>query len=160
MSSNLLRGCPYIFQAQVEAPVGLVVTRAGGRVNAMTVSFFSEVAHHPTSMWLSINTETCTHSLLEQTREFSFITLGHRQAAIAVACGTVSGWHEDKSHRLDLYERKGFLFIRGAIASTACRVTQSVQIQDHRLWIANLLHGDVERGRGSARNLLISDLQA
>jgi flavin reductase (DIM6/NTAB) family NADH-FMN oxidoreductase RutF len=51
------------------------------------------------------------------------------------------------------------LFLRGAIASTACRLVRSVQFETHTLWIAHLLHGDVERGSGTVRNLLLSDLR-
>jgi hypothetical protein len=53
MSKVDLGNCPYVTRAIAEAPVGLVVAWTGSRTNAMTVSFFSEVAHHPTSMWLS-----------------------------------------------------------------------------------------------------------
>src|SRR5262245_30770729 len=112
-----LANCQYVQRAIVDAPVGLVVTWAGGRVNAMTVSFFSEAAHHPTSMWMSIRRDTYTHQLLEENPEFTFVTLGQRQAGIAVACGTVSGWKADKCQALDIYNNRGFFFLRGAIAS-------------------------------------------
>src|SRR5688572_28190061 len=128
MSAVAIDNCPYVERAIVEAPVGLVVAREGSRANAMTVSFFSEVAHYPTSMWLSIARDTYTHSLLEKNPEFSFITLSQRQAGIAVACGTVSGWRADKCKALDLYENRGFLFLRGAISSAACRLVRSVRL--------------------------------
>jgi flavin reductase (DIM6/NTAB) family NADH-FMN oxidoreductase RutF len=159
MSDIALGNCPYVERAITEAPVGLVVAWAGSRANAMTVSFFSEVAHHPTSMWLSIARDTYTHSLLEENPEFSFITLSQRQAGIAVACGTVSGWRTDKCKTLDMYDDRGFLFLRGAIASTACRLVRGVRLDDRTLYIAHLLHGDVERGRSAVRNLLVSDLK-
>jgi flavin reductase (DIM6/NTAB) family NADH-FMN oxidoreductase RutF len=159
MSTVAIDNCPYVNRAIVEGPVGLVVAWAGSRANAMTVSFFSEVAHYPTSMWLSIARDTYTHSLLEENPEFSFITLSQRQADIAVTCGTVSGWRTDKRKALDLYDNRGFLFLRGAIASTACRLVRSVRLEDRTLWIAHLLHGDVERGRKAVRNLMVSDLR-
>ncbi len=159
MPAQTLRDCPYVHRA-IEAPVGLVVVRAGGRTNAMTISFFSEVAHHPTSMWLSIARDTYTHSLLEENPEFSFITLESSQADVAVACGTISGRHMDKCKSLDLYDNRGFLFLRGALASTACRLSRSVPLGEYTLWIAQMIHGDVQRGRGSFRNLLLSDLKA
>ena len=157
--SVALRNCPYVERAAVDSPVGLVVVRSGQARNAATVSFFSEVAHHPTSLWISIARDSYTRSLIEQTREFTFVTLHYDQAGIAEACGTRSGRDTDKCAGLDLYEKGGFLFLRGAIASTACKVVQSVPLDDHVLYIAHILHGEIEGGRGVVRNLLVSDLK-
>jgi flavin reductase (DIM6/NTAB) family NADH-FMN oxidoreductase RutF len=160
MDVESIRRSPYVTRAAVESPVGLVVVRVGERSNAMTVSFFSEVAHHPTSMWISIERQCYTHSLLKETNEFSFMTLHHRQTEIAVACGTESGRARDKCKGLALYDNgAGFLFLRGAMASTACRVFQSHPLGEHTLFLAHVLSGDMYQGRSSLRNLLISDLK-
>ncbi len=158
-AASPLRGCPYVRSAGFEGPVGLVVTRAGERANAMTVSFFSEVAHHPTSMWISISRDSFTHELLSENGEFSFITLQERQAGIAVACGTESGRSRDKCASLDLYDNgSGFLFLRGALASTACRIFRATPAGDHTIFLACMLSGDIDGNCSRLRNLLLSDL--
>jgi flavin reductase (DIM6/NTAB) family NADH-FMN oxidoreductase RutF len=110
-------------------------------------------------LWISFARDSYTRSLIEQAGEFTFVTLHYNQAGIAVACGTRSGRDTDKCAALDLYQKDRFLFLHGAIASVACKVVQSVPVDDHVLYIAHILHGDCERGRGEVRNLLVSDLK-
>lgn len=155
-----IRDCPYVIGALVNAPVGLLIARDGTGFNPMTVSCFSEAAHHPASIWVSISKGAYTHSLLERAPEFSFIALESHQGHIAVACGTASGRSTDKRDLLDVYENdRGFVFVKGALASTACRIHRSIPRGDHTLVLADMLSGDVDRRRGTTRNLLISDLQ-
>ena len=128
--------------------------------NAMTVSFFSEVAHYPTGMWISIDRNSYTHSLLMKSGRFTFVTLHQDQSAIAIACGTASGRDSDKCSALDLYENgEGYLFLRGSVASTACRVANAVDVGDHTLFICHMLSGNVYPQRRNSRQLLLSDLR-
>ena len=139
--------------------VGLVVVKGTNRSNAMTVSFFSEVAHHPTSLWVSIAKSTYTHKLLEEFAQFSLIVLNQAQRQIALRCGSISGRDHDKCATMDLYPGpEGYLFLNGALASTACSVRQSVPIGDHTLFIADILQVDIESRKSHLRQLLLSDL--
>lgn len=150
---------PYITDSIVESAVGLVVVEAGDRVNAMTLSFFSEVAHHPTALWASIARTTYTHTLIEEVGQFSLIVLNQTQQGIALACGNVSGRDHDKCASLNLYRgRGGFLFLDQALASTACRVRQSVVLDDHTLFVADILETEMDSRKGHLRQLLLSDL--
>jgi flavin reductase (DIM6/NTAB) family NADH-FMN oxidoreductase RutF len=150
---------PYLTDSVVESPVGLVLVQAGARANAATMSFFSEVAHHPTTLWVSIARASYTHALLEETGAFTVATLHQRQREIALACGAVSGREKDKCAALDLYESApGFLFLRDAMASTACRIRQRAALEDHTLFIADILSGDFDSRRIGLRHLLLSDL--
>src|SRR3954470_11722108 len=78
------------------APVGLVLVRCEDRRNAATVTFFSEVAHHPTAMWVSLNTASLTHEMVDQCGEFSLVVLSRKQRDIADKCGSNSGRGVDK----------------------------------------------------------------
>lgn len=153
-------GNRYIREAAFECPVGLIIT-SGERRNAMTVSMFSEAAHHPASMWVSIARDTLTHELVGRTGRFTFVTLHCRQAAVALACGSVSGRDRDKCAGLRLYEAGGgFWFLDDAIANVACEISHRTELGDHTLFTANMLHGTVETRRAGLRQLLISDLAA
>lgn len=125
----------------------------------MTISCFSEVAHHPTSMWVSVAHSSYTHELLAETGKFSFIALHQHQTEIALACGTESGRTRNKCSALDLLETdEGDLFLRNAIACTACRVTKSVDLGDHTLFVAAMVNGVMNTRLGLYRQLLLSDL--
>lgn len=139
--------------------MGLVVVKTGNRANAMTVSFFSEVAHHPTSLWVSIARTSYTHTLLEEAGQFSLIVLNQTQKEVALTCGSVSGRDRDKCANLDLYPGpEGYLFLNGALASTACSVRQSVPVEDHTLFVADILQTEIESRKSYLRQLLLSDL--
>jgi len=125
----------------------------------MTISFFSEVAHHPTSLWVSIAKTSYTHELLQETRHFSLTVLNSTQREIALACGSVSGRDHNKCSELDLYNGpEGYLFLSGALASTACTIRQTISIDDHTLFIADILYTELESRKSHLRQLLISDL--
>ena len=150
---------PYITDSIVESVVGLITIKVGERSNAMTVSSFSEVAHHPTSLWVSIAKSNYTHTLVEELGRFSLIVLNQTQKEIALRCGSISGRDQDKCATMDLYPGpEGYLFLNGSLASTACSVRQSVPIGDHTLFIADILQTDIESRRSHLRQLLLSDL--
>ena len=150
---------PYIIDSVVESAVGLVLVEAGIIRNAMTVSFFSECAHHPTGLWISVAKSSYTHSLIEQSRRFTLAVLNNRQKAVALRCGTVSGKHEDKCRSLDLYKGpRDFLFLNGALASTGCSVRQMISLGDHTLFVADILETHLDSRKAHLRQLLLSDL--
>ena len=150
---------PYISHAIVDSIVGLTVVKTESRANAMTISFFSEVAHHPTSLWISIAKNTYTHELLQETPQFSLIVLNNSQQQIALTCGSVSGRQQDKCSNLDLYQGpEGYLFLSGALASTACTVRRAESVDDHTIFIADILYSEIESRKSHLRQLLMSDL--
>jgi flavin reductase (DIM6/NTAB) family NADH-FMN oxidoreductase RutF len=154
----VVRNSPYVRSAIVEAMVGLLAVRTPSLANVMTVSFVSEVAHHPTTLWVSIDRSTYTHELLRSVGQFSLAMLHDGQADVAWACGTVSGRERDKCSSLGLEPRTDFLFLPTALTNTACRTRATVDLGTHTLFIADLLSGEVNSHLQGRRNLLLSDL--
>jgi flavin reductase (DIM6/NTAB) family NADH-FMN oxidoreductase RutF len=150
---------PYIADSVVESAVGLVLVETGNLRNAMTVSFFSEVAHHPTALWISIVKRSYTHSLIVQARRFTLAVLNQSQRQLALECGSVSGRDRDKCAGLDLYKSPGdFLFLNGALASTGCEVLQLVDMGDHTLFVGGIIESHLDSRKAHLRQLLLSDL--
>jgi flavin reductase (DIM6/NTAB) family NADH-FMN oxidoreductase RutF len=150
---------PELHQSIIDSAVCLVLTELGDRRNAMTISCFSEVAHHPTSLWISVAKSAYTNGLIRESGRFSLAVLNVKQKSIALECGTVSGRVCDKCSSLDLYRSaNNFLFLRGALASTACSVRQTLDVGDHTLVIADILHTDLDSRVAHLRHLLLSDL--
>jgi flavin reductase (DIM6/NTAB) family NADH-FMN oxidoreductase RutF len=151
---------PYLAQSVIESAVGLVIVAAGARRNAMTVSFFSEVAHHPTALWVGISPATLTHSLLQETGRFSLVVLTEKQKQIANLCGSVSGRETDKCATLDLHASpSGFLFLNGALASTGCEIRHSETTGDHTIFVADIIEAELDSATLDRRQLLLSDLR-
>ena len=126
----------------------------------MTISCFSEAAHHPTSMWISVDQSTYTHQFILENGRFSFVALHCDQTGIALACGAVSGRERDKCSALDLIDHGEYLFLKNALASTACRVRRSLPMGDHTLFIADMVSGETDTRAALNRHLLLSDLRS
>ena len=150
---------PYLAGSIIESAVGLVLVKGQDHSNAMTVSFFSEVAHHPTALWVAIAPHTLTNSMLEQTGRFSLAVLNEKQSQIARNCGSVSGRTVDKCAALDLYLSKSdFLFLNGALASTGCVVRHDTKLGDHTIFVADIVEAEIDSRTSHLRHLLLSDL--
>ena len=150
---------PYVSGSVVESPVGLVLVNNGTRSNVMTVSYFSEVAHYPTRLWVSIEKTSYTHSLIKESNRFTLAILSEKQKDIALFCGSMSGYERDKCSGLDLYKNpSGFLFLQGSLASTACQIQNSLDVGTHSMFLADILEGEVDSRLTHLRHLLLSDL--
>jgi flavin reductase (DIM6/NTAB) family NADH-FMN oxidoreductase RutF len=150
---------PYLDGAVFPAPVGLVLVTSGARRTATTVSFFSEVAHHPTSLWVSLATTSFAHELVMECGQFTLAILSRAQGAVASACGSVSGRDRDKCAELRLYRSSsGFLYLAGSLSSTSCRVRKTIPKGSHRVFIADMLEGDIDTRAVRAGHLLTMDL--
>ena len=151
---------PYLTHSVIEGAVGLVIVQAGEQRNAMTVSFFSEVAHHPTALWVGISPDTLTHTLIQETGRFSLAVLTQKQAKIAITCGTVSGRSADKCAGLNLHRSpSGFLFLADSLASTGCVVRHSERTGDHTIFVADIIEAELDSATLDQRQLLLSDLR-
>ncbi len=151
---------PYITDSSLESAVALLLVQSGSRRNAMTISCFSEAAHHPATLWISVAKNAYSNTFIVETGKFSLAVLNNNQKDIALHCGTISGREHDKCLSLDLYQGiDDFLFLRGALASTACSVRQSIEFEDHTLFVADILNADLDSRSSHLRHLLLSDLR-
>jgi flavin reductase (DIM6/NTAB) family NADH-FMN oxidoreductase RutF len=150
---------PYVQGSVIDGVVALLTVESGGVRNAMTVSCFSELAHHPTALWVSVAQASHTHALLTMGGTFSLSLLAADQASIARSCGEVSGRQHDKCGGLALHApQPGIWFLRGALTCTACRVYDTIPAGDHTIFLGEILFGEFDSRRKFRRHLLIADL--
>ncbi len=151
----------YINGTAAVAPVALLISEAGGRRNAMAIACFSEVSHHPASVWISIRPETLTHELIAPSGRFTLALLHSGQAALAQACGFVSGRDTDKTAALDLFREGEFWHLPDAYSSIACDVLRTRPgTGDHTLIIGSIVEAFTESRNSIRRHLLTRDLVA
>ena len=159
-AARAVSASPYVTNAIVDGLVGLLFASAGGKSNVMTLSFFSEVAHHPTSLWVGVATGSWTHELVDASGQFSLALLTRDQHALAADCGTVSGRERDKCAALPLRTTAGgFVYLDGALTSTSCRVRQRIPKGDHTVYVADILEGEADMSVAHRQPLYISDLR-
>jgi flavin reductase (DIM6/NTAB) family NADH-FMN oxidoreductase RutF len=109
----------------------------------MATTSFSEAAHHPATMWISVARASAIHELLMEAGEFTFVALHNGQKKIAA---TGAGGVES--------------LVRGALASVACRITRREPVGDHTLFIAEMAAGETDSRCSVRRPLLLSDLRS
>jgi flavin reductase (DIM6/NTAB) family NADH-FMN oxidoreductase RutF len=125
----------------------------------MTTSFFSEVAHHPTALWVAISPKNYTYCLVQEAGRFTLAVLNEKQKDLALQCGTESGRDTDKCANLDTYQSpRGFIFLHGALASVGCSVRETVELEDHTIFIADIIESHLDSRKAHLRHLLLSDL--
>jgi flavin reductase (DIM6/NTAB) family NADH-FMN oxidoreductase RutF len=150
---------PYIRDSIVDSPVAVVLVEAGNRRNAMTISCFSEVAHYPAAIWISVAKTAYSHDLIREAERFSVAVLSEKQRGVALTCGTTSGRSVDKCRSLDLYQSPGgFLFLRGALASTGTLLSKAIDVGDHTMFLGNIVEAHLDSRASRFRHLLLSDL--
>ena len=125
----------------LESIVGLLVVDDHGEPRAIRTAFFSEVAHHPTSLWVSVEKGSRIFERIIESRQFTMAVLH---------CGQQEGWR--------FYSHDGFHFVEDALSSTACRVLQEIDLGTHTVFVAEMIEGHVRKGHPK-RNLLASDLR-
>ena len=149
----------YLSGSVVESPVGILLTEAGDRRNAMTISFFSEVAHHPTTLWISVAQGRYSGELLDSSGRFTLVVLHAGQRELAWRCGTISGRDADKFSRLRTHRGPvDYVYLADGIAGAACRVRSSRPAGEHILYIADIVGGEVETRNSLKRTLITRDL--
>src|SRR5262245_45776679 len=124
----------------LESIVGLVVVDDHGEPCATRTAFFSEVAHHPTSLWVSVEKGSRIFDRIIESGEFTLAVL-----------------HCDQHQDWRFYRHNGFHFVEDALSSTACRVLQEIDLGTHSVFVSEMLEGQVRSGNPK-RNLLVSDL--
>jgi flavin reductase (DIM6/NTAB) family NADH-FMN oxidoreductase RutF len=149
----------YLTEAFMDTAVAILLVQTESRRNAMTISCFSEVAHYPAAIWVSVEKDSYTHELLQETNRFSLAVLNQRQVDIARACGTASGRTVDKCAGLNLRRSPaGFLFLQDALASTGAEVSRAEDMGSHTLFVGNIVEAEFCSRASTFRHLLLSDL--
>ena len=150
----------YVRDSIVDSAVAVVLVEVGNRRNAITISCFAEVAHYPAAIWISVAKTAYSHDLIQEAKRFSVAVLSEKQRSVALACGTTSGRSVDKCHSLDLYQSPGgFLFLRGALASTGTLLCKAIDVGDHTMFLGNIVEAHLDSRASRFRHLLISDLR-
>jgi flavin reductase (DIM6/NTAB) family NADH-FMN oxidoreductase RutF len=151
----------YIDEAVHNGPVAILHAEHQGLSNLAAISFFSEVAHHPTSLWVSVETTSYSRELIQASGRFSLSVLHQGQAKLALHCGARSGRELDKCAGVALYhDPRGFHVVEDCLASAWCEVKSILPLGGHMLVIAGIVAGTINTKAAKVRHLLISDVAA
>ena len=139
MSNNFLKCMDTIPQG-----VFIVATKKEETFNFMTAAFVTQISFHPCSIAVSVDRSHYTAELITKQGEFSLSVLAEGQELEAKYCGYQSGRMVDKAERMKYFvTQSGLPVIDGAAAYMICKVAKIVEYEDHVVFIAEILEGDV-----------------
>jgi flavin reductase (DIM6/NTAB) family NADH-FMN oxidoreductase RutF len=119
----------------------------GGRANAFTAAWITEVSFDPLLLALAINPEHASYPLLKASGTFIVNVLHEGQAELARHFGTRSGRDTDKLRGIHMRPGdSGAPVLLEAAAYLECRVTGTMPAGDHELVVARVVGGDLLAG--------------
>lgn len=122
--------------------VFIVGTKMNETYNFMTAAFVTQVSFNPCSLALSVATDHYTADLIKEQKEFALSVLAEEQVLEAKSCGYQSGREFDKAARVSYQVTEGGLpVIEGAASYMICEVKQTIEYEDHMLFLAEIKDG-------------------
>jgi flavin reductase (DIM6/NTAB) family NADH-FMN oxidoreductase RutF len=116
----------------------------GGRSNAFTAAWVTQVSFDPLLLALSVNPDNFSYSLLKQSGVFVLNVLPTGQLDVARRFGTQSGRTADKLSGWRWHPGTlGAPILEEAAAYLECRVVGSMSVGDHQLIVGQAVGGDV-----------------
>lgn len=116
----------------------------GGRSNAFTAAWLTQVSFDPLLLALSVNPEHASYPLLRESRTFAVSVLRRDQLDLARHFGTQSGSDIDKlAEARWRVGQLGAPVLLDAAAYLECRVTGTMAAGDHNLLLGQVICGAI-----------------
>jgi len=131
-------------EAQLVRKSIFVITTAkqGKRASGMTAAWVTRVAGNPPLMAVAIHCDSFTGELIAQTGWYVINVLALEQANLARHFGMVSSRQQDKFRDLTItFSQHGCPILLHVLGYLECRVTQSLKVGDHQLFIGEIIDG-------------------
>lgn len=128
---------------RVDLPVYSVSSSAKGETNMHICTYVSAVSMEPKRFMVALFEGTKTRELVEQNGHFILQLLAKDQYKLVKHLGQQSGHKKDKlallKKRNQLAEQHGFYYLKDALAIMECKVLDSIDGGDHKLFICDVL---------------------
>ncbi|HVE79964.1 MAG TPA: flavin reductase family protein [Gemmatimonadaceae bacterium] len=129
---------------QLTVGVYVIGVADGGRRNAFTAAWVTQVAFEPLLLALSVNPQNASAPLLRAGGGFVVNVLREGQLELARRFGTRSGRDEDKLAGVRWRPgRTGAPILEEALAYLDCEVSARVGVGDHELFVGRVVDGRV-----------------
>lgn len=131
---------------RLSAGVYVIGAAHGGRQDAFTAAWLTQVSFEPLLVALSVNPGHATYPLIRESRAFTVSVLERGQLELARHFGTRSGRDEDKLAGVRWRPgRSGAPLLEDALAHLECEVEAIHRAGDHQLVVARIVGGGLLR---------------
>jgi flavin reductase (DIM6/NTAB) family NADH-FMN oxidoreductase RutF len=135
---------PLALFRRMRTGVYVVGVAHGGRANAFTATWITEVSFDPLLLALAINPGHASYPILKASGTFVVNVLHEGQAELARHFGTRSGRDTDKLRGIPTRPGDaGAPVLLEAAAYLECRVVETMPAGDHELVVARVVGGDL-----------------
>lgn len=140
-----------IQKAVAPNPFCLITTRKpDGATNAMALSWWTFVSNRPATIAVCLSQKGYSGELIAKNSEFALNIVGEALKDSAFRCGTCSGRSVDKiaEFGIELAEPSviNTKLVAGSRVSLECRLIQTVPVQDHTMYIAEVVETHLNEG--------------
>lgn len=144
---------------RVDLPVYSVSSRTGDAYNMHICTYVSAVSMQPKQYMVALYHGTRTLELVEKNGHFLLQLLSVEQYNLVKLLGQQSGNKINKIQRLEkrklLDQYNGFYFLKDTLAIMECRVIQTMEGGDHRLFLCDVIsHRNLNPGEPLTTGLL------
>jgi flavin reductase (DIM6/NTAB) family NADH-FMN oxidoreductase RutF len=132
------------------SPLILLTSSARGRDNVMTVAWSIPLSHGAPLLGVAVSKDCFSHELVSKSMEFAINIPDRNLLETVKMCGTTSGRDIDKFRSFGLTkeraEKVSAPLIKECFASIEVRVINTVDCDDHTLFIGEVLRCTAEKG--------------
>lgn len=131
---------------EISTNVTIVTTKSGDKVNGLTLMWVSQVSFEPPQLMISIRKDTYTHELIDNGKCFAVNFLDEESVELARYFGSVSGRDEDKFAEVAYSTiQTGAPVLENAVAYLDCKVTATLDVGDHTIYVGEVVEGELLR---------------
>lgn len=125
--------------------VTVVTSKAGGKINGLTVAWATQVSFQPPLVAVSVGKTRYTHDMIRSSRIFAVNILHEGQVDVARLFGLQSGRNIDKFATIP-YETKvtGAPILKDCLAYLDCEVEGAIPVGDHTLFTGRIVDANIK----------------
>ena len=125
----------------------LTVRKPDGGDNVMAVSWWTYTSNHPASLAVCLSKKGYSGQCIQAEGRFAVNIVAEVLHEAAFRCGTCSGRDRDKAAEFGVpiaQDASGVPYVPGSRVTFLCKLTQSVPLDDHVLYLAEIekIYGD------------------
>ncbi len=125
--------------------VTVVTTRFEGQLSGLTVSSFTSLSLEPTMVLICIDRKATSHDIIEQAGLFAVNILNEDQEYLSRRFATRDA--EKFPPDSFVLSPNGLPLLNGVLASIECRVSNALPGGDHTIYVGEVIHAHVSKGR-------------
>jgi len=132
----------------ITSPVSILTSKAGEKINGMTVAWVAQVSLSPTLLMVAISPERYTSELIHKSKVFAVNLLASGQIEIARHFGFSSGRMNDKFKDISYITKvTGCPVLKDIFGYLDCKVVSESAAGDHIVYVGEVLESQVFKSK-------------